>query len=118
MKSSEVIKEYIYYSDIQKYCTQIGDYKQGNVAASNLEGINDDLKTSMDKESVQYIIDSVLDSDNPNAIMWITPVCQCLQYRIPLIIEKLSAYSVDKELGILSLNALMLLKTVKPVQKR
>lgn len=93
-------------------CTLQGDYKAGNVLASEIESMNKYIVKLRNKEDAYRLIDDIINSDLPNAIMWITPVCRQQNYNTEKIRRKLLGYSTDKALGILALNAGMLLKTL------
>lgn len=93
-------------------CTLQGDYKAGNVRAAEIESMNKYIVELKDNEDAYRLIDGIINSDLPSAIMWITPVCRKRNYSIEKVRQKLLGYSNDKALGILALNASMLLKTL------
>ena len=109
---TKLLEKYLKYADQQRDCTLSGDYRHGNMAARKLERIDQQLKDMTDTSAVYRFIDSILETENPNTIMWISLVCHQLQYRLPMIMEKLTAYSTDDTLGILSFNAMMVLKQI------
>ena len=94
-----------------KYTLQ-GDHKAGNALASEIEAMNQYMLELKDKENAHRLIDDIIKSDSPNAIMWITPVCKKQNYKVERVRQKILNYSDDKELRILALNARMLLKTL------
>lgn len=112
MNDKNEANKYVEKAIVHRECTLTGNYRRGNVAASYIEKINEKLLNGK-KENAYCFIDKVLCSDNPNAIMWIVPVCIALEYRVEFIESKLRTYSMDKSLGILSFNASMLLKSIK-----
>lgn len=92
--------------------TLLGNYKIGNAMATEIEQMNKYIIKLKDTETAYKFIDEIIDSNLPNAIMWIASVCEKKHYRIDAVRNKLLNYSSDKTLGILSLNATMLLRTL------
>ena len=106
------IKKYLLNAAIHAESTLSGNYRKGNTAATELERMNQYLLKLEDTTAARSLIDEILRSDLPNAIMWIAPVCKETQYKTDMIRNKLLRYSKDKALGILSLNAAMFLKAL------
>ena len=92
--------------------TMSGDYKAGNVFAKKIEKINSIILGLEDRETAYSIINDIIDSNCASAIMWIAPVCAQKHYKMETINSMLLAYSRDSKLGILSLDAAMLLKSL------
>ena len=66
-------------------------------------------------KAVFTMIDTFVNSDNPGAVMWITPVCIKLQYRLPEVKEKVRSYIDIKELGLNRTNARILLEQLNEI---
>ena len=106
------VKKYLSDAISHAESTLSGNYKTGNVAATEIGQMNNYITTLEDTETAYKFIDEIINSNIPNAVMWIAPVCVKKRYRINTIRNKLINYSNDKTLGILSLNAAMFLKTL------
>ena len=106
------IEKYLLHAASQAESTLSGNYRKGNAAATELERMNQYLLKLEDTAAARSLIDEIIRSDSPNAVMWIAPVCKEEQYQTDLIRDKLLRYSKDKTLGILSFNAAMYLKTL------
>ena len=104
------VENYLHVAADHAKCTLQGDSKAGNVLASKIESMNKYIVELKNNEDSHKLIDDVINSDVPNAIMWITPVCKKLNSQVEKVKQKLLSYSNDKSLGILALNAVMLLK--------
>ena len=96
---------------IHQECTITGDYRKGNAAAGSIEKINRKL-LRIEVNQAYIFIDEVLNSDIPNAIMWIAPVSVSLNYRIDVVKILLQTYATDQKMGILSIDASMLLQNI------
>ena len=93
-------------------CTLQGDYKIGNASASEIESMNKYIIELKNNDDACKLVDDIIRTDFPNAIMWITPVCKKRNHKVEEVRQKLLNYSNDRDLGILALNAIMLLKTL------
>lgn len=108
-----IIKEkYVQCAEEQQKCFFSGDVKQGNKCADKLIRYNAIIEKT-DDESVNKVIDYIIDSDKPNAVMWISFVCAKRKYRLTDIKEKLVRYSVDRDLGLLAFNAKVILEQIE-----
>ena len=103
-----VINKYIEMAVIQMECTYSGDYRSGNKASVQLEKMNIIFKNNFDENII--VIDELIDSENPNVILWISQVAFAQKYREKEIIDKLEQISCNQNLGIIRLNAEMVLK--------
>lgn len=106
------VTKYLKNATVHQNCTMTGDYKKGNMAARFLGSINNELLKE-EADQTQAFIDEILSSDMPNAIMWIVPVCVSLNYRIDFVKMLLQTYAADKNIGLLSFDASMLLRNIK-----
>lgn len=106
------VEKYIQVAITHAENTLTGDYKAGNISASEIEKMNNHIADLDDDEIAYGIIDKIITSDCANAIMWIAPVCKRKRYKLDLIKVKLTNYTKTKSLGILALNAEMLLRTL------
>lgn len=107
------VEKYLRNATIHAESTLLGNYKNGNASATEIERMNKFIVKLGDKEIAYKFIDEIINSNSPNAIMWIVPVCKNKHYKIEVVKNKLLNYSNDKALGILSLNATILLKTLQ-----
>lgn len=105
------IENYLRHATIHAECTLSGDYKTGNRSATEIERMNKFIVELENDDSAYNIIDEILNSDCTSAIMWIAPVCIKRNYKMGVIKRRMIAFSNDKKLGILALDAAMLLKT-------
>lgn len=110
MEFKKIIEEYMRCADEHQQCTLSGDYKKGNKYADTILMYNAFFEKEYEKETTHTIIDAIIESNDPGAVMWIAPVCAKLQYRLPEIKEKIIKYSEDKNLGLSAFGAEMLLK--------
>ena len=106
------VKSYLRYTADHAKCTLQGDYKIGNASASEIESMNKYIIELKNNDDACKLIDDIISTDCPNAIMWITPVCKKRNHKVEEVRQKLLNYSNDRDLGILALNAIMLLKTL------
>ena len=109
MDTIKISKEYLQWAFEYQQCILTGDYKKGNKYADKLVKYNQLFVKEHDK-AVFTMIDTFVNSDNPGAVMWITPVCIKLQYRLPEVKEKVRSYIDIKELGLNRTNARILLE--------
>lgn len=84
----------------------------GIILQKKIEKMNNIILELEDQVTADSIINDIIDSNCANAIMWIAPVCAYKHYKIEIIKNMLLAYSGDNKLGVLALNAAMLLKTL------
>lgn len=84
----------------------------GIILQKKIEKMNNIILELEDQVTADNIINDIIDYNCANAIMWIAPVCAYKHYKIEIIKNMLLAYSGDNKLGILALNAAMLLKTL------
>lgn len=112
MNIDTFVENYLKCSYEHMQCTFTGDYKNGNRYAKRIIKSNAKLeKTETDnKEVTDKIIDLIIDSEMPSAIMWITPVCAKLQYRLSEIKNLLFLFSQRKDLELCALDAERLLE--------
>lgn len=82
------------------------------ILQKKIEKMNSIILELEDQVTADNIINDIIDSNCANAIMWIAPVCAYKHYKIEIIKNMLLAYSGDNKLGVLALNAAMLLKTL------
>lgn len=106
----EFTKKYLHNAVKHAESTLSGNYKSGNYFAKKLEKMNSIIFELEDQVTANNIINGIIDSNCANAIMWIAPVCAHKHYKTEMIKEILLAYSDDNNLGILALNATMLLR--------
>ena len=109
MDTIKISKEYLQWAFEYQQCILTGDYKKGNKYADKLVKYNQLFVKEHDK-AVFTMIDTFVNSDNPGAVMWITPVCIKLQYRLPEVKEKVISYSKDTKLGLYAVTAEILLE--------
>ena len=69
-----------------------------------------EIEKNDNREVTDKIIDLIIDSEMPSAVMWITPVCAELQYRLCEIKTKLLLFSQRKDLKLCALDAERLLE--------
>lgn len=105
-------KRYLHNAVKHAESTLSGNYKSGNNFAKKIEKMNSIILELEDQVTAENIISDIIDSHCANAIMWIAPVCAHKHYKMEIIKNMLLAYSGDNKLGILALNAAMLLRTL------
>lgn len=106
------IKKYLHNAIKHAENTLSGNYKAGNIFATEIRNLNTFILDLEDEQTAYNIINGIISSNCANAIMWIAPVCAQKHYKMEIIKGMLLAYSSDNQLGILALNASMLLKTL------
>ena len=112
MIMDEFIRKYLNHAIMHAESTLSGDYQAGNTSATEIEKMNQYIAALEDDQVVHNMIDGIIKSNYANATMWIAPVCKKKHYKMEFIQNKLSDYSKDNTLGILALNAAMLLKSI------
>ena len=110
MNVETFVEDYLRCSYEHMQCTFTGDYKKGNRYAKKIIKHNTKIEENDDKEMADRIIDLIIDSEVPNAVMWITPVCVKMQYRLSEVKDKLLMFSQRKDLGLCALDAERLLE--------
>ncbi len=105
-------EKYLHNAVKHAECTLSGNYKAGKIFATAIEKMNHYILNLEDQETAYNIISDIIDSNCANAIMWIAPICAHKDYKIEIVRNMLLAYSGDNKLGILALNAAMLLRTL------
>lgn len=103
------VEQYLYYTDVHTECTNSGNYKKGNRASKKILEMNAILKNNF--EEYRGIIDQLIESTNPGAILWVSNVALDLHYRTNEVISVIKQISLNKELGLISFGAEMQLKT-------
>ena len=107
-----IIEKYLHNAIKHAENTLSGNYKTGNIFPTKIKKLNTFILDLEDEQTAYNIINGIINSNCANAIMWIAPVCAQKHYKMEIIKDKLLAYSSDNKLGILALNASMLLKTL------
>ena len=109
MDKDKLFLKYLKQAQIQMECTYSGDYKLGNKASTDLEKYNNLI--IQDFNNYREVIDKLLQSSNPNVIIWISVVAFKLKYNVDFVTMKLKEISSNKTLGIIRFDAEMTLKT-------
>ena len=103
-----LISNYCEAAKIQMDATYSGDYKKGNRASDKLKKYNDIMRSDFSK--YEPIVKELLNSENPNAVIWIAGVALENNFEKDVVIYKLKKMTENEKLGILRLNAKMTLK--------
>lgn len=109
MNTRKITENYVRWACEHQQCTFSGDHRKGNKYADKLDKYNRLFVNGYD-ESVREMIDIIVESNNPGAVMWIASVCKKLQYRLPEVKEKVISYSKDTKLGLYAVTAEILLE--------
>lgn len=105
----ELVLNYYEAAKTQMETTYAGDYKKGNRASNRLIKYNDLIKS--DFPNYKSVVKELLNSQNPNVLIWIANVALDEKYEEDFVVSSLKTIAENKELGIISLNAKMILKT-------
>ena len=108
-------EKYIQYAEEQQQCVLSGDYKQGNKYANKLIEFNSIIEET-EGDIANSLIDGIINSDKPNAVMWISLVCAKRKYRVEEIKAKLTKYSIDRDLSVFALNAKVTLQELEKME--
>ena len=104
-----LILDYCKAAQTQMDATYSGDYKKGNRAADKLYKYNDFIKS--DFQNYKSAVKELLNSQNPNVVIWIANVALDKEFETDFVVTCLKNIAQDKNLGIISFNAEMTLKT-------
>lgn len=101
--------DYYEAAKIQMEATYSGDYKKGNKASNKLERYNDLIRANF--KEYESVVENLINSENPNVVIWIANVALDEKFKTDYVIRRLKDIAENKDLGIIGLNAEMLLKT-------
>ena len=101
--------DYCEMAQIQMEATYSGDYRKGNKASDKLEEYNNIIKNNF--MNYKSLVKKLINSENPNVIIWISNVALDENYEVDCIIQRLKDIAQNKKLGIISFNAEMILQT-------
>lgn len=105
----KLIADYCKAVQAQMDATYSGDYRKGNRESGKLYKYNDFIKS--DFQNYKSVAEELIHSANPNVIIWIANVVLDTKYETDFVIARLKDIAQDKNLGIIRLNAEMILET-------
>lgn len=96
-------------AQIQMDATYSGDFRKGNKASDKLKKYNSVIEANF--ETNKSLMHNLVKSENPNVVIWIANVALNKNFETDYVIRRLKDIAQNKNLGIISFNAEMVLKT-------
>lgn len=90
----ELISNYCEAAKIQMDAIHSGDYKKGNKASDKLKKYNDMMKADFQK--YEPVVIELLNSENPNVVIWIAEVALDKNFKRDIVISKLKKIAKKK----------------------